>query len=42
MNKHECKSKYKINKIRVTNDILTGRGGMALFVKEYIIFSFQK
>ncbi len=27
------KSKCKINKIGVTNDILTGRGGMALFVK---------
>jgi len=33
MNKNECKSKCKINKIGVTNDILTGRGGMALFVK---------
>jgi hypothetical protein len=33
MNKNECKSKCKINKIGVTNDTLTGRGGMALFVK---------
>ena len=33
MNKNECKSKCKINKIGVTNDILTGRGGIALFVK---------
>ena len=33
MKKDEYKSKCKINKIGVTNDILTGRGGMALFVK---------
>ncbi len=33
MNKNGFKSKCKINKIGVTNDTLTGRGGMALFVK---------
>ena len=33
MNKNGYKSKRKINKIGVTDDILTGRGGMALFVK---------
>ena len=33
MNKNGFKSKYKINKIGVTNDTLTGRGGMALFVR---------
>ena len=33
MNKNECKSKCKIDKIGVTDDTLTGRGGMALFVK---------
>ncbi len=33
MKKNGYKSKCKINKIEVTNDTLTGRGGMALFVK---------
>jgi len=33
MKKNVFKSKCKINKIGVTNDTLTGRGGMALFVK---------
>ena len=33
MKKNDFKSKCKINKIGVTNDTLTGRGGMALFVK---------
>ena len=33
MNKTRYKSKYKINKIDVTNDTLTGRGGMAVFAK---------
>ncbi len=33
MNKNKLKSKYKINKIDVTNDTLTGRGGMAVFVR---------
>lgn len=33
MNKDDFKSKYKINKIGVTSDTLTGRGGMSLFVK---------
>ncbi len=33
MNKNEFKSKCKINKIGVTDDTLTGRGGKALFVK---------
>lgn len=33
MNKNGYKSKCKINKIDVTNDTLTGRGGMALFVR---------
>lgn len=33
MKKNEYKSKCKINKIGVTNDTLTGRGGMVLFVK---------
>ena len=33
MNKNVYKSKCKINKIGVTDDTLTGRGGMALFVK---------
>ena len=33
MNKNVYKSKNKINKIAVTNDTLTGRGGMTLFVK---------
>ncbi len=33
MNKNAFKSKCKINKIDVTNDKLTGRGGMALFAK---------
>lgn len=33
MNKNGYKSKRKINKIGVTDDTLTGRGGMALFVK---------
>jgi len=32
MNKNECKSKRKINKIGVTDDTLTGRGGMELFI----------
>lgn len=30
MNKNECKSKCKINKIGVTEDTLNGRDGMAL------------
>ncbi len=33
MKKNVFKSKCKINKIGVTHDTLTGRGGMALFVK---------
>jgi len=33
MKKNVFKSKCKINEIGVTNDTLTGRGGMALFVK---------
>jgi hypothetical protein len=33
MKKNGYKSKCKINKIGVTDDTLTGRGGMALFVK---------
>jgi hypothetical protein len=33
MKKNGYKSKCKINKIRVTDDTLTGRAGMALFVK---------
>ncbi|GAX61743.1 NAD-dependent aldehyde dehydrogenase [Candidatus Scalindua japonica] len=33
MKKNVFKSKCKINKIGVTNDTLTGRGGMSLFVK---------
>jgi hypothetical protein len=34
MKKNEYKSKCKINKIGVTDDTLTGRGGMGLFVKK--------
>jgi hypothetical protein len=33
MNTNAFKSKYKINKIGVANDTLTGRGGMSQFVK---------
>jgi hypothetical protein len=33
MKQNAYKSKCKINKIGVTDDTLTGRGGMALFVK---------
>lgn len=33
MNKNEFKSKCKIKKVGITNDTLTSRGGMALFVK---------
>ncbi len=33
MKKNGYKSKCKINKIGLTDDTLTGRGGMALFVK---------
>lgn len=33
MRQNEFKSKYEINKIGLTKDTLTGRGGMALFVR---------
>ncbi|MEZ6176846.1 MAG: hypothetical protein R3B66_13420 [Candidatus Scalinduaceae bacterium] len=32
MKKNDFKSKCKITNIGITNDTLTGRGGMALFV----------